>query len=242
VWPLSFPAFSAVIPVYNDRKALERAIPLSLQYLSEISPDFELIIAEDGSTDGSAGLVGDFAKKDSRVRLLHSDERLGRGRALYRAFRDSRAPIVLYYDVDLATGMEHLKELIGAINEEGYDIATGSRLLPESRIQRTGGREFASRGYNFLVRSVLGSRIHDHQCGFKSFRRDRIVPLAEGVRSFHWFWDTEILVRAERAGYRIKEFPVHWEQGPGTTVRKSDVIGMGLSVLRLWWQIHVQES
>ena len=175
---MTSPAIAAVIPVYNDRKALERAIPVSLQYLAEITPDFELIIAEDGSTDGSAELVRETSRADPHVRLLHSDERLGRGRALNRAFRGDIAPIVLYYDVDLATGMEHLKELVGAI-QDGYDIATGSRLLPDSRIRRTGGREFASRGYNFLVRTILRSRLHDHQCGFKSFRRDRVLLLAE---------------------------------------------------------------
>ena len=238
---MTSPAIAAVIPVYNDRKALEHAIPVSLKYLGEITPDFELIIAEDGSTDGSAELVRETSRKDPRVRLLHSDERLGRGRALNRAFRETTAPIVLYYDVDLATGMEHLRELVSAI-QEGYDIATGSRLLPDSRIRRTGGREFASRGYNFLVRTVLRSRLHDHQCGFKSFRRERVLLIAEHVRERHWFWDTEILVRAQRKGYRIKEFPVHWEQGPGTTVRKSDVTGMGLSVVRLWWQLHVQKD
>ncbi len=238
---MASPAIAAVIPVYNDRKALEHAIPVSLQYLGEITPDFELIIAEDGSTDGSADLVRETSRQDPRVRLLHSDERLGRGRALNRAFRETSAPIVLYYDVDLATSMEHLRKLVSAI-QEGYDIATGSRLLPDSRIRRTGGREFASRGYNFLVRSVLRSRLHDHQCGFKSFRRDRVILVAEKVQERHWFWDTEILVRAQRKGYRILEFPVHWEQGPGTTVRKSDVTGMGLSVLRLWWRLNVQKD
>jgi glycosyltransferase AglD len=238
---LSGPAFSAVIPVYNDRAALGRAIPVSIRYLSAISPDFELIVAEDGSSDGSADLVRDYAETDPRVRLLHSDERLGRGKALNRAFKEARAPVVCYYDVDLATGMEYLGELIGAIHE-GYDIATGSRLLRQSRIHRTGGREIASRGYNFLVRTILGSRLYDHQCGFKSFRRDQVIKLSGRVRATHWFWDTEILVRAQRAGYRIKEFPVRWEQGPGTTVQKSDVVGMGFSVLRLWWQIYVQET
>jgi glycosyltransferase AglD len=238
---LSTPVLSAVIPVYNDRQALGRAIPRSIEYLSAISPDFELIIAEDGSSDGSADIVKDYTAKDGRVRLLHSDARLGRGTALNRAFADAKAPVVCYYDVDLATDMRHLKELIGAI-DAGCDIATGSRLLPRSRIKRTGGRELASRGYNLLVRVVLGSRLHDHQCGFKSFRRERVIDLSHHVRATHWFWDTEILVRAEKAGYRIREFPVHWEQGAGTTVRKSDVIGMGLSVLRLWWQLHVQEA
>ena len=171
---MSIPELSAVIPVYNDRKALERAIPRSLQCLSAISPDFELIIAEDGSSDGSADLVKEYAAKDGRIRLLHSDARLGRGTALNRAFADARSPVVCYYDVDLATDMRHLKELIGAI-EDGYDIATGSRLLSGSRIKRTGGRELASRGYNFLVRSLLMSSLHDHQCGFKAFRRDRVI-------------------------------------------------------------------
>ena len=238
---MSVPVVSAVIPVYNDRAALKRAIPCSIRYLSAISQDFELIIAEDGSTDGSAEVVRGFAAQDPRIVLLHSDARLGRGAALNRAFAVAKAPIVCYYDVDLATDMQHLAELIGAI-DEGYDIATGSRLLVESRIQRTGGRELASRGYNFLVRSVLGSRIRDHQCGFKAFRRDRVTGLSGHVKATHWFWDTEILVRAERAGYRIREFPVHWEQGAGTTVRKGDVIGMGLSVLHLWWQLHVEKT
>jgi len=232
---------SAVIPVFNDREALTGAIPLSVSTLEAITPDFELIIAEDGSTDGSAELVRSWMEKDSRVRLFHSDERLGRGRALNRAFLAAEGRIVCYYDVDLATDMKHLATLIGAIRS-GYDISTGSRLLPESRIQRSGGREIASRGYNFLVRVVLGSRLHDHQCGFKAFSRDRVLAIIPTVQDTHWFWDTEVLVRAERKGYRICEFPVAWEQGEKTTVRRHDVWDMGTAVLRLWWQLHVSED
>lgn len=227
---------SAVIPVYNDRAALERAIPESLQALSGVSDRFELIIAEDGSTDGSAEFVRSY--DDPRVRLLHSDERLGRGRALNRACSESGGTIFCYYDVDLATSMEHLPALIGAIRE-GNDIATGSRLLPDSTIDRSASREVASRGYNTLVRLVLGSRLADHQCGFKAFNRERLLALLPAVRAGHWFWDTEVLVRAQRAGYRVCEFPVRWQEGGGTTVRRSDVWQMGTAVLRLWWQLHV---
>jgi len=134
--------------------------------------------------------------------------------------------------------MKHLPSLIAAIRE-GADLATGSRLLPASDIVRTGGREVASRGYNFLVRLVLRSRIHDHQCGFKAFNRERILSILPAVRSDHWFWDTEILVRAQRAGYRVAELPVRWRAGKGTTVKFRDVFGMGTAVLRLWWQLHV---
>jgi glycosyltransferase involved in cell wall biosynthesis len=234
-------AVSAVIPVYNDREALSTAIPRSLETLDAIGETFELIVAEDGSRDGSPGLVREFARDDPRVRLLHSDTRLGRGTALSRAFQAAGAPVVCYYDVDLATDMRHLAALIGAIRE-GYDISTGSRLLPESRTERTGGRELASRGYNLLVRSVLSSRIHDHQCGFKAFNRDRLLTLLPAVRDRHWFWDTEVLVRAQRAGFRICELPVTWHQGRKTTVRRNDVWDMGSAVLRLWWQLHVSEA
>jgi glycosyltransferase involved in cell wall biosynthesis len=227
---------SVVIPVYNDKKALEYAIPESLRVLSGVSDRFELIIAEDGSTDGSAEYVLSYT--DPRIRLLHSDDRQGRGVALNRACKEASGTIFCYYDVDLATSMEHFPALVNAIRE-GNDIATGSRLLPGSTIDRSTSREVASRGYNLLVRLVLGSRLADHQCGFKAFNRERLLALLPAVRAGHWFWDTEVLVRAQRAGYRVSEFPVRWQQGRGTTVRRSDVWQMGMAVLRLWWQIHV---
>jgi glycosyltransferase involved in cell wall biosynthesis len=235
------PEVSAIIPVFNDRPSLEKALPLSIEALNAITPQFEILVAEDGSSDGSAEFTREFSQKEPRVRLLHNDVRQGRGNALNRAIADATGEIVCYYDVDLATGMQHLDGLVSAIRD-GADIATGSRLLPSSDTVRTGGREIASRSYNLLVRLFLGSRIHDHQCGFKAFRRERILPLLPAIRSDHWFWDTEILVRAQRSGYRVAEFPVHWRAGKGTTVRLKDVFSMGSSILRLWWQIHVSED
>lgn len=235
------PEVTAIIPVYNDRPSLEIALKSSLDTLSGITDRFEIIVAEDGSTDGSTGLIRQYASQDCRVRLLHHEKRQGRGRALACAIRESKGSIVCYYDVDLATDMKHLPALISAVRD-GSDISTGSRLLPDSNIIRTEGREIASRGYNFLVRFFLSSRIHDHQCGFKAFRRERILPLLPMIQSDHWFWDTEILVRAQRAGYRVAELPVRWRAGKGTTVRFRDVFEMGTAILRLWWQIHVPEN
>ncbi len=233
---------SCVLPVYNDREALTVAVPRSVECLETIAPGkFEVLVAEDGSTDGSAELVAGLAREDNRIRLLHSDERLGRGRALSRAFTTARGSIVCYYDVDLATDIQHLPELIGAIRQ-GYDIATGSRLLPTSDIVRSGDREIASRGYNRLVRTILRSSLYDHQCGFKAFNRARLLDLLPTVSSNHWFWDTEVLVRAERNGYRIREFPVRWRQGAGTTVRRKDIVEMGTAILSLWWQLHAEKS
>jgi glycosyltransferase AglD len=235
------PEVTAIIPVFNDRIALERAIPRSIEILSNNTNRFELIVAEDGSTDGSSDIVKEYEKSDTRITLLHSDERLGRGRALKRAFLNAKGKIVCYYDVDLATDMQHLPTLINAIRD-GADIATGSRLLKDSNIQRTWGRDVASLTYNFLVRFLLSSGVYDHQCGFKAFNKGRILPILSYIRSEHWFWDTEMLVRAQRQGYTVTEFAVRWRAGKGTTVRAKDVFEMGSSILRLWWQIHVSEN
>lgn len=228
---------SAIIPVYNDRAALERALTVSLEVLSRISDRFEVIVAEDGSRDGTAEYAREMAERDSRIRHLHSDARLGRGKALNRAIAEARGSIVCYYDVDLATDMRHLGELIGHIRN-GADIATGSRLMQPEFARRSGTREISSRVYNLLVRMVLGSRLQDHQCGFKAFRRERVLALLPQVEATHWFWDTELLVRAQRSGYRIAEFPVRWQESRRTTVRLKDVWEMGSAVFRLWWRLH----
>jgi glycosyltransferase involved in cell wall biosynthesis len=235
------PEVTVIIPVFNDLHSLDIAIPRSVEILSRITDGFELIIAEDGSTDGSAKRVREYEQSDARIRLLHCDERLGRGKALNRAVYQAKGKIVCYFDVDLATDMQHLPELIDAIRK-GADIATGSRLMPESDIIRSGGRETASRSYNFLVRLFLGSKIFDHQCGFKAFNKEHILPILPTIHSDHWFWDTEILVRAQRNGSRVHEFPVRWRAGKGTTVKIKDVFEMGSSILRLWWQIHVSKN
>lgn len=234
------PGVTAIIPVYNDRAALERALPDAVAVLDAMGlPDgFEILVAEDGSNDGSADFVSRMAATDPRIRLFHSDERLGRGRALNRAIEAAKGRIVCYFDVDLATDMRHLPELIRAIRN-GCDVATGSRLLPSSDIVRTGGREIASRTYNFLVRLILRSTLFDHQCGFKAFNRERILPVLPLIKDRHWFWDTELLVRCQRRDFRVCEFPVRWRAGKGTTVKAKDSLTMGGSILKLWWQLNV---
>ncbi|MDD1725175.1 MAG: glycosyltransferase, partial [Methanospirillum sp.] len=155
---------TAVIPVYNDLIALQKAIPLTSAVLGKIAADYEIIIAEDASTDGSAEFARDCAGTDPHIRHLHRDERLGRGSALSAAVMMARGNLFCYFDVDMATDIRYLEELLKAVGD-AYDIATGSRLLPGSNITRSLGREIKSRGYNLLVRLLLKSRISDHQCG-----------------------------------------------------------------------------
>jgi glycosyltransferase involved in cell wall biosynthesis len=239
--PMEEIEISIVIPVHNDYHALEKAIPFSIDQLQRLGLNFELIIAEDGSTDGSRELAERWARSDHRICLLHGDERMGRGKALARSFKTARGKVICYYDADLATPLKHLPDMINAILGSS-DIATGSRILPGSDASRSIDREVASRAYNFLVRLILGSRIADHQCGFKAFKRETILPLLDEVNAEHWFWDTEVLVRGQLYGYKIREIPVQWRQGRHTAVRPEDAVRMSYSILHLWWQLNVSKK
>jgi len=229
---------SLVLPAYNEAMRLRNTVEEVALRLSDITPSFEIIIAEDGSTDGTERVAKELARELPFVRHLHSDTRLGRGRALNRAFRAAKGDILVYIDVDLATDLIHLQDLINFIRA-GYDMATGSRMLKGSDVKRSITRLVASKGFNFLTRLFLKSELRDHQCGFKAFRRDSLFAIMGDVKDEHWFWDTELLVRAQRAGYKIKEFPVRWRCSGDTKVdMKRDIIGMGYQILRLWWELR----
>jgi glycosyltransferase involved in cell wall biosynthesis len=229
---------SVVLPAYNEANSLDNAVPKIMKALEEITPAYEIIVAEDGSTDGTDKVAASLSKRYPRVKHLHRDERLGRGTALNNAFKKASGGILVYMDVDLATNVEQLKSLVSVINDEGYNFATGSRMLPESKVERSGTRNLISKVYNFLVRAMLGSEVRDHQCGFKAFRRKSLMQLLDEVAASHWFWDTEILVRASRKGYKIREIPVEWTGKRETKVNLiKDSFNMFLQTTKLWWQL-----
>jgi uncharacterized protein (TIRG00374 family) len=233
---------SVVLPAYNEADTIEHTVEVTLSTLVDFLPAgaFEVIVAEDGCEDRTPEIADRMAAADDRVRHVHSDERLGRGGALERAFRESRGDVLVYFDTDLATDVQHLEELVESVRTDGYDVATGSRRIPGSEQERDPERGVASTGFNTLVRLFLRSPMHDHQCGFKAFDREALVALLDDVEDDHWFWDTEVLVRAQRAGYDVREFPVEWEPKGDTKVDLvRDVFGMGSQILRLWWQLSV---
>ncbi len=225
---------SIVFPAYNEAERIEKAIKETEKFLKKINYDYEIIVAEDGSTDGTDKIVQRLVNE--RIRLFHSDVRLGRGKALMNAFEKAKGEIVISMDVDLATNIKHLKDLIEAI-ENGYDIAIGSRLIEGSKAKRSFERLLYSKVYNFLVRALLKSKIKDHQCGFKAFKKDIVVKLGKEAKDNHWFWDTEILVLAQRKGYKIKEIPVEWTEGKDTKVRRTDVFYMFSRILKMWLRL-----
>ncbi len=232
------PEISLIIPVYNEAKRLESCIMRVKKTLQNLCLNFEIIIAEDGSTDGSDKIVKELAYKDPVIQCSHSDHRLGRGQALERALKLASGKILIYVDADLSTDLRQLKDLINAV-EKGADIATGSRLIKGAVVKREYVRELASRIYNLVVKLLFGSQIHDHQCGFKAFKRQAIRDLIDKVKDKHWFWDTELLIRATRAGYIVNEIPVNWSQSSESKVSLlADAMYMGSSLLNLFWDIR----
>lgn len=225
-------AVSVVLPVYNAAAQLPVALEQTKQTLDR--PDMEVIIAEDGCTDATPAVAAAIAEADPQVRHLHSDERLGRGAALDRAFSHAEGQTLVYLDVDLATDMAHLPPLIAAVADGPADIAVGSRYAPGAAVDRPVRRAVPSKVYNWLVRVMTGSQLADHQCGFKAIDAAVYEQLRGDVADRHWFFDTELLVLAQQRGLRIVEQPVRWEPQAETTVELGrDVVGMGTQLLRL---------
>ncbi|RLM47394.1 TIGR00374 family protein [Haloarcula sp. Atlit-47R] len=233
---------SVVLPAYNEEDTIESTVSTTVGTLASFLPEdaFEVIVAEDGCSDRTPEIAARLADEDSRVRHVHSDERLGRGGALEYAFERADGDTLVYFDTDLATDMGHLQELVDAVRVDGHDVATGSRWMPENRADRPAKRGVPSFGYNTLVRTLLRSDIRDHQCGFKAFDRGALETLLPLVQDEHWFWDTELLVKAQRNGYRVKEFPVDWTpKGDSKVDIVRDVFGMGSQILRTFWELSV---
>lgn len=227
-----------ILPAYNEADRIEEAVRRVERALMEMTPSYQITIAEDGSSDGTDRIGQQLAERSERVVHLHGETRLGRGKSLATAIRKTECQVIVYMDVDLATDLRYLQPLVEAV-KEGYHVTTGSRLLAGSRVKRTFMREVASRSYNLLVRILLGSKVRDHQCGFKAFHRASIMTLLDQVKAEHWFWDTEMLVKAQRAALRVKEIPVDWKSSGTSKVGiVTDSARMGWEVLRLWWSLR----
>ncbi len=223
---------SIVLPAYNEARNLEKAVKAVIDTMEKTKYDYEIIIAEDGSTDGT-DVIASKLSDGKKILHLHSKDRLGRGRALERAFRFAKGEVVAFLDVDLSTDMSHLPELIDKALE--YGIAIGSRLRKDSVTERPAKRDIPSKVYNFLVRLLLKSKVSDHQCGFKAFKKDIILSIIPSVKDNHWFWDTEVLVIAQKKGFRIYEIPVKWKQGEETRVNVlKDSIYMFKCLIKMW--------
>jgi len=206
-----------VIPVYNEERDLAASVLGVRRYLATLPWTFRVTIADNASTDGTAVIARRLAHTYDDVRVVHLAEK-GRGRALKRVWSGSDATVLVYMDVDLSTDLNALLPLVAPLISGHSDLAIGTRLGHGSRVERGPKRELISRAYNLLLRGTLRARFTDAQCGFKAIRADvarEVLPLVEDDA---WFFDTELLVLAERAGLRIHEVPVDWVDDPDSTV------------------------
>jgi putative flippase GtrA len=218
--PLAEPApqIDVVIPVLNEQAVLETTVRRLHRYLSaELPFTWRIIVADNASVDDTPKIAARLSRELPGVRLLRLEEK-GRGRALRAAWSRSPAEVVCYMDVDLSTDLRGLMPLVAPLLSGHSDLAIGTRLARSARVVRGPKRELISRGYNAILRAALRARFSDAQCGFKAVRTSVLRGLIDDVRDEGWFFDTELLVLAQRRGLRIHEVPVDWVDDPDSRV------------------------
>lgn len=218
-----------VIPVHNEQHTVAASVRRLHHHLVQTFPyPFRITVADNASTDATAAVASGLVAELPGVALVRLPEK-GRGRALKRVWSASDAPILAYMDVDLSTDLDALWPLVAPLISGHSDLAIGSRLARGARVVRGAKREVISRCYNLVLRGALGARFTDAQCGFKAIRADVAAELLPMVEDHTWFFDTELLVLAQRCGLRIHEVPVDWFDDPDSRV---DVVATALDDLR----------
>jgi glycosyltransferase involved in cell wall biosynthesis len=223
-----------VVPVHNEAHVIEERITTLHAYLGDRFPfPWRITIADNGSTDDTAERAGRLALELPGVHAFHIDA-AGRGRAVRAAWTSSPADVVVYMDVDLSTDLDALLPLVAPLLSGHSDLAIGSRLAPGAHVMRRPLREAISRAYNLLLRVVLNPRVRDAQCGFKAIRAEAAELILPEVQDDEWFFDTELLVRARRAGLQIIEIPVRWTDDLDSRVA---IVPTAIDDLRGIWRL-----
>ncbi len=216
--PRELPLVEIVVPVFNEAHVLAASITRLHHYLDDRFPfAWRITIADNASTDDTWTVARSLCRSLAGVEAVHLDEK-GTGRALRRVWSESNADVVAYMDVDLSTDLDALLPLVAGVVSGHSDVAIGSRLARGARVVRGPRREAISRAYNLLLHATLHTHFRDAQCGFKAVRADAARALLPYVEDDAWFFDTEFLVLAERAGLRIQEVPVDWVDDPDSRV------------------------
>jgi glycosyltransferase involved in cell wall biosynthesis len=213
------PSVDITIPVYNEELDLEKSIMTLYQYLDTKLSDFSwsITIADNASIDKTLEIAQKLAKKE-HINVVHLDQK-GRGRAVKYVWQHTKTDYVAYMDVDLSSDLKHFPNLVTSL-QRGYDVAIGSRNAPGARVYgRNMLRTITSKGYISLIKLFFWVHFSDAQCGFKAVTREMVDVLIPKIQDNEWFFDTELLLMAEKSGYRIYDEPVTWIDNPGSTVR-----------------------
>ena len=224
-----------VIPVYNEATSLPTSIPHLVESLSSLVPFTTMVtIADNASIDNTWIVAGELERQLPSVRRVHLDQK-GRGRKLKKVWLESECDVVAYMDVDLSTDLHALLPLLAPLVSDHSDIAIGSRLARSANVVRGSKRELISQTYNHMLRLMMSAHFSDAQCGFKAMRTDVARVILPHVEDPNWFFDTEVLLLAEKAGYRIHEVPVDWTDDPDSCV---NVVETALQDLRGMWRVR----
>lgn len=211
---------SVIVPVYNEAKIISKTLPILQNYLDNLEIEYELIIFDDHSNDETASILQKLSRY-SRIspnektivrkwRIIRSNRRLGKGRSISQAINLARGEFVIFMDVDLSTELTHIPELLDRLNN-GADIVIGSRLIKNAKVtNRSTTRHILSKTYNSILRTLFSTKITDHQCGFKAFKRNTVISMLDKIEDNSFFWDTELLIRAQESELVVNEIPINW--------------------------------
>jgi len=228
---------SILLPAFNEAAQIELCVQEVEAAVKKISDSYEIIVSEDGSTDGTEVIVARMAKGNPNLILLHATERLGKGKGIKNALSASKGKFIVFMDVDLATDLACLPALLLVVEENG-GMAIGSRHVKGASVERKFTRTLSSLTYNALVRLLFWDGIHDHQCGFKMMTREVAETVLQFSKTDGYFFDTEMIVRCKKLGYPVVEVPVKWtEKNRGGSkvnpLRDGKKIGMDMLTFRL---------
>lgn len=229
-----------VIPVYNEERDLGPSVAKLREFMLSNCPyRWRIMVADNASKDRTLEIARELAARfPDQVTYIHLDAK-GRGRALKAAWQASDADVVSYMDVDLSTNLRHFLPMIEPLMEGKYHVATGSRLMPGARVKRQLKREVVSRIYNLIVLFMFPRRrFYDAQCGFKAVSRKIVQELIPYIKDNAWFFDSELLLRAEQNGYRVWEVPVEWIEDMDTRVK---IVSTAIEDLKGLWRVRTTQ-
>jgi len=229
---------SIILPAYNEESRLPKSLDRIHAYLASGGWRAEIIVVDDGSSDGTARLVEESRGKYPELRLVSNGRNRGKGYSVRHGMLEARGEIALFTDADLSAPIEEADKLFAAIRERGYDGAIGSRAVDRSLIEvhQSAMREMAGILFNRMVRWIAGLNFSDTQCGFKAFRRERVKIVFQQQRTEGFGFDPEILFLAQRHGLRVAEIPVRWAHDPATKVHVvADSMRMFSDLLAIRW-------
>lgn len=227
------PEISILLPVCNEAMQIESCIKEVEVAIGRLSYSYEIIVSEDGSSDGTDVVVENLLRTDPRIGLLHSNVRLGKGKAIKNALQRAKGDIIIFMDADLATSLNYLPKALQLVREQG-GLVIASRHVPGSIVRRRASRTFFSLAYNLLVRSLFLDGVHDHQCGFKAISHKAARTVLE-TKSNGFFFDTEMILRCKKYGFSVVEIGVEWAETRGKGQSKvkllSDAQRIGMELL-----------